>query len=263
MKKLILLIIVGMIVINLVYAQGFDWGRNTQRDFSVNNNFYECVENGEVWKSSDGTTDPSSEDCYREDNPGIDSYTRTCCPSEKTCDTGAGECILSDPVINFCDDYDNENDCENANSGIAEATIDRNTNGKGSCGLQIYDQSLACNVLVNCLCSWREDEDGIESCMAIESSTTGNCDNSNNNGKSGLCIRSVGKIIGDCDVDDERTYFVNATWQGDDIPSKKAECQSTSQAVPCADSIIKLPMFGFINLLVACLVIFGYYIIKD
>ncbi len=255
-KLIVLLFLISVFGISLVSA-GIYWGDETNVNFDVTGDEPYCNA-GVSWINPDGIEEDSQDNCYMPDN---EINAKTCCEyPEETCNTNTGECELE--VVNFCEEYTNENDCENYNDGVADATIERSFGVEGVCNnVGIYEDGCT-KWLSSCKCVWNEDAEEGKKCQSAYD-VNERCPGDGDKGsKVGTCNYAVAQILGDCDEDDEMTYFINATWTGSSSAYGASQCVDKSQPVPCADSIIKLPVFGFMNFILVCLGIIGFYIFK-
>ena len=252
------ILVLGMFVLvsGFVSAE-FIWGDDDSRtEFDILEQGLHCANDvfGEAYWETIDTSVSSMNDCYKDssENPWPSS---TCCPyPTHTCNTASGECELN--PIQYCDEYNEENfgsgaenACENANSGVGNATIFRDTEGEIYLGLSYYANGCT-EAVVKTYCEW--DEGSCNGGFDVESTCS-------TDDPYGRCVFHVLDVVDDCNNTGKMFYNRSATWTGSESALGRSSCVDDIIEALCGNPLIKLPFFTAINVILVVIVIAIYY----
>ena len=199
-------------------------------------------------------------DCYKDssENPYPSS---TCCPyPTHTCNTVSGECVLNS--VQYCDEYNKETfgsgaeqACEDANSGVGNATIFRDTEGEIYWGLSYYEEGCT-EAIVETYCEWDDDANGGEGACNGAFEVDSTCYSGDLYGK---CIFHVLEVVDDCDNTGKMFYNRSATWVGSENALGSESCEDDVIESLCGSPLLRLPFFTAINVILVVIAIAVYY----
>lgn len=255
MKKLILSLIFGIFLVGFVIG-AIDWGEETSRDFKLTTGAPICDPDGNTWNGGESS---SLNNCNR----ASEGAEVNCCPEGYYCSND--NCVLIDREVNSCSDYKTQEQCEGYTKIVAYKGVENLYGLK--CGTQEYNPISKCiETIDNCKCVWRGDDEFEEGgvCEGIYNISEYCGDDPDGRNNLGYCRWFTKQVDDKCDTLGTRIYSVNATWIGRSTSSKEKEvCKSSIREELCGASIIKLPVFGFMNFILVCLGIFGFYLFRD
>ena len=214
-----------------------------KNDFVVVRSNTLCSADGSEWIDPNNVRTSSLENC--------ELNGRTCCPSGYLCQSD--KCEISSSIM--CGDIYNQPDCDDAPKSIAAKSIrDKYNNPDLELGDIINDSidGPGCYAYIDdWWCEWDSDE-----CIAVESiKSVTDCGPGFN--YSGICEYTE-QSNDDC-TDGILSYSWLASWNGNSslIPGG---CEDGSKTILCPAEI-KLPFFGFYQLIVALALVAGVYFI--
>jgi parallel beta-helix repeat protein len=195
------------------------------------------------------TGESSKDNCFRTFN-GVD---KTCCPNDQTCynvldtstNTNINTCVKSGVVrCGGLNGYQNEEDCNNFDAAIAEASVEEIPNT----GVTCMATCTAPCTFARCLCVWDNNE-----CVPGAEEVT--IDASNNIIRGNQCRYSITE--GTCNRG-IKTITYKATATG---PIQGLECADRSAEVSCF-AATEIPFFNFWSLMVTITGIVVFYAIR-
>jgi len=256
MKKSITFVIGFLLLVSFVYAQSL-WSDFISTEFEITDVVPICDRQNYVWKEWDDSAGVLNEwdaltSCYESDGaPQI------CCPEGYKCgymlpptDDDYMKCYKSSAVVDYCEDYTDQVECESAPPEVAarsvEITRDINT-PENICEddyIEINSTDPNCIRYSNCLCYW----DGTQCDSGIEYSKW-YCDYPGIDpdppiGEDGICVLKKGSVTGNCQEDD----FIRITWTREwfGTGSPPDECSgSFTRNIPCPTRLIFFTVLSF------------------
>ncbi len=258
MKKPTTIIIAIILLTGIVFGQSL-WSDFIKTEFTITDVVPICDRENYVWKEWDDSAGVLSEwdaltSCYEPE--GIP---KICCPEGYKCgytlpptEDNYMKCYESTQLIEYCEDYINDTECESAPPEIAARSIDMagDTNTpEGVCEegySEINSSDPNCIRYSSCMCYWDHTEG---KCSAGVEYSGWYCDYpgvdpEEPNDDDGICVLKKGSVVGNCQEDDFIRITWNREWVGTGSPP--SECSgSFTRNIPCPTRLIFFTILSF------------------
>jgi len=248
------------------------WGGLAITEFQIVGTAPVCDQEDLVWRQWMGEDDMQEwnamVDCYR--NNGVPGP--ICCPVGYECgynlnpsDPNYMKCYISEEVIDNCEDYTEEEECNSDTFRVAARSVAATGNfPSGICEDGYRDSHPTipdCERETECICFWR----GGSCHPGVKYSPWPLCGGNPNEydpKENGICVLEKGDSTGDCETDNFLTIeWVRKWMEGeDDIPEDKEACDGRFiRTIPCP---AKLAFFTTLSFLTAITIIIFIYVLK-